>query len=262
MTWPIIAVVLILAGVVDVVAMAPWYARSWPRSQVLGPALVRGPAGGKRFALTFADGPSPPFTDQILDILQTLGARTTFFVCGKDAERHPEFLRRVHSEGHAIGNHTWSHSYLYFLSRRQITEEIDRTQEVIRKVTGQVPRLFRPPYGARWFGLYPVLQEQKMKLVQWSVNPLDWKLEADGILASVREGFGPGAVILLHLGRQAPGGYLHRLLRRGKTPDDHERLNTDKSATVEALPAILDCAQAAGFEFVPVEDFLPMISNS
>jgi peptidoglycan/xylan/chitin deacetylase (PgdA/CDA1 family) len=260
MTWPIIAVVLILAGVADVLAMALWYACSWPRSQVLGPALVRGPAGGKRLALTFDDGPFPPFTDQILDILQTHGVRATFFVCGKDAERRPELLRRIQSEGHSIGNHTWSHPYLYFLSRRQIAAEIDRTQEVIRKVTGQVPRLFRPPYGARWFGLYPVLRERKMKLVQWSVNPLDWKLEADDVLASVREGIGPGAVILLHDGRQAPGGYLHRLLRRGETPDGHGWLNADRSATVEALPAILDGAQTAGFEFVLVEDFLPMIT--
>lgn len=257
MTWPIIAVFLVLAGVADVLAMVLWYACSWPSSQVLGPALVRGPAGGKRLALTFDDGPFPPYTEQILDILQAHGVRATFFVCGKDVERHPELLRRIHSEGHTIGNHTWSHPYLYFLSHRKIAEEIDRTQEAIRKVTGQVPRLFRPPYGARWFGLYPVLRERKMALIQWSVNPLDWKHETEDILGSVRASLNPGAVILLHDGRQEPGGYLHRLLHRDATPEGYGRLNADKSATADALPAILDCACAAGFEFVPVEDFLP-----
>jgi len=255
MTWSIIAGFLILAGVVDALAIALWYACSWPSSQVLGPALVRGPARDKRIALTFDDGPLPPYTEQILDILQRYGVRATFFVCGKDVEQHPELVRRIHSEGHAIGNHTWSHPYLYLLSCGKIAEEIDKTQKAIREATGQVPRLFRPPYGGRWFGLYPVLREREMELIQWSVNAFDWKLDADSILACVRAGLRPGAVILLHDGRQAPGGYLHRLIGRAATAEVHGRLTADRSPTVEALPAIIDYARRAGFEFVSVEDF-------
>jgi peptidoglycan/xylan/chitin deacetylase (PgdA/CDA1 family) len=255
MAWSIITFVLILVGVVDALAIALWYACSRPRSQVLGPALVRGPAKGKRIALTFDDGPFPPYTEQILDILQRHGVQATFFVCGRNVEQHPEIVRRIHAEGHTLGNHTWSHPYLYFLSRRKMAEEIDRTQKAISEATGQVPRLFRPPYGGRWFGLYPLLREREMELVQWSVNTFDWKLDADGVLACVRAGLHPGAVVLLHDGRQTPGGYLHRLLRSDSRVSAQRGPSTDQSATAEALPAVIDYARRAGYEFVSVEDF-------
>ena len=258
MTWPTIALFLVLAGVADVLAMALWYACSWPRSQILGRALVRGPAKGKRIALTFDDGPLAPFTEQILDVLKSRGVHATFFVCGKNAVAHPEIIRRIHSDGHALGNHTWSHPYLYFLSRRRMEEEINKTQEAIRAATGQLPKLFRPPYGARWFGLYPVLRARGMKLVQWSLDPHDWQLDAQGVRARVRAGLQPGAVILLHDGRQAPGGYLRRLLNKGQPAGGGGNSSTGHSATVEALPALIDDARKQGFEFVPVEDFLPV----
>lgn len=255
MTWSIIWFFVVLAGVADALAIALWYTCSWPRSQVLGPALVRGSANGKRIALTFDDGPLSAYTEQILDILQSYGVRATFFLCGKDVEQYPEIVRRIHSEGHTLGNHTWSHPYLYFMSRNGIAKEIDQTQNTIQKATGYIPKFFRPPYGGRWFGLYPVLRERKMKLIQWSVDGYDWKLDADGVVATVCAGLSPGAVILLHDGRQAPGGYLQWRLRRGASTGADKGLTADQSATVQALPAIIVNARAAGFEFVSVEDF-------
>ena len=255
MTWHTIALILILAGVADALAMALWYACSWPASQVLGPALVRGPRTGRRVALTFDDGPASPYTEQILDILRKHGVRATFFVCGKDVEQHPEIVRQIHAEGHTLGNHTWSHPYLYFMSRGKMAGEIDRTQKAIYAATGQVARLFRPPYGGRWFGLYPLLRKRDMKLIQWSVNGYDWQLDAAGISASVSAGMVPGAVILLHDGRQAPGGYFQRILKKMSVPEGRIPPPANRSETVAALPAILEHARAAGFEFAPVEDF-------
>jgi peptidoglycan-N-acetylglucosamine deacetylase len=264
MVWPVIIGILIVVAIADALGFFLWYSCSWPRSQVFGQALFRGPAGEKRIALTFDDGPMPPFTQQILDILRSRNAKATFFVCGKDAERHPDIVRRIHSEGHAIGNHTWSHPYLYFMRRTKIAEEIDRTQRVIQQATGSTPRFFRPPYGARWFGLYPVLRERGLQLVQWSASGNDWKVGADAIVSSVRAGLRPGAVILLHDGRQKPGGYLQEILRRDfrATDDQSQRLalrepQADASETVKALPAIIEAAQEMGYEFVSVEDFLP-----
>ncbi len=258
MTWRTFELLLIAALALDLVGIGLWYACSRPGSQILGPALVRGPATGKRIALTFDDGPLAPWTGQILDILKSRGVRATFFVCGRNAERYPEIVQRIHSEGHTLGNHTWSHPYLYFLSRRKIAEEIDKTQAAIRQAAGCVPRLFRPPYGARWFGLYPVLRERKMELIQWSLDPQDWRLDAESILARVRMGLQPGAVILLHDGRQAPGGYLRRLLNKDRPADGGELPAATFSATVEALPALIDEARREGFEFAPVEKFLQL----
>ena len=267
MTWPVIIGILILLSALDLLAIALWYTCSWPQSQVLGPALIRGPSGDPRVALTFDDGPLPPFTEQILDILRERKIRATFFICGRNARQYPEIVRRIHSEGHAIGNHTWSHPYLYLLSRRKMAEEIDRTQDAIRQATGQEPVFFRPPYGARWFGLYGVLRERKMQLIQWSVTGYDWRLGAEGILAAVRTGMLPGAIILLHDGCQVPGGYLQRLFRKcapaiQTKPGKAASLQSGRWETVKALPEIIDCARAAGLDLVSVDEFLPARSTT
>jgi peptidoglycan-N-acetylglucosamine deacetylase len=260
MFLPILVGILIVLAIADAVGFLFWYACSWPRSQVLGPALVRGPAGSRKVALTFDDGPLPPYSDQILDILRSQNTKATFFVCGKDAGRHPEILRRICAEGHTIGNHTWSHPYLFFMDREKFAEEIDRTQRVIQQATGGTPRFFRPPYGARWFGLYPVLRERGLHLVQWSASGDDWELGAEAIVSSVRAGLRPGAIILLHDGLQKSGGYLQGLLRRifPSTGSQNRQPDADASETVKALPAIIEAAREMGYEFVSVEDFLPL----
>jgi peptidoglycan/xylan/chitin deacetylase (PgdA/CDA1 family) len=238
MIWPVW--LAIGAGTASAGGMLLWYACSVPSSQVFGPALVRGPQEGRRVALTFDDGPAPPFTGQILDILREHRVPATFFICGQNAEHYPELVRRMHDEGHTLGNHMYSHPFLYFQSRGSIAKEVDRTQEIIAKLAGYRPELFRPPYGVRWFGLYPVLRQRGMRVVQWSDTGYDWEKEAEAIVDAVLRRLRPGSIILLH-----DGFNVHTPGRR-----------IDRSRTVKALPAILEGAQKAGFSFVPVKDFL------
>ncbi len=216
------------------------YASAVPSSQVFGPALVRGPGDDHRVALTFDDGPASPFTEQILDILRARGIPATFFVCGKNVERSPHLLRRIHDEGHTLGNHTYSHLHLYFRRSANIAAEIDRAGDAIEKIVGYRPRIFRPPYGIRWFGLYPVLRERGMKLIQWSETGYDWKYGTDAIIQATLKRAGPGSVILLHDGHDT------------RPPE-----RVDRSKTVAALPAILAGLMNAGLKFVSVMDFLP-----
>jgi peptidoglycan/xylan/chitin deacetylase (PgdA/CDA1 family) len=204
------------------------------------PVLVRGPQQGKRVSLTFDDGPAVQFTEQVLDILREHHVPATFFVCGKNVEEHPDLLRRIVAEGHEVGNHTYSHLYIFFKSRRRVAEEIDRTQEIIEKVTGFRPKIFRPPYGARWFGLIPTLLERGMHLILWSVAGYDWKKDVDGITQVVLRGLKPGAVILLHDGRET-----------------RSVAEIDRSRTVLALPGIIAGARRRGYTFAPLKDFLP-----
>ena len=218
------------------------YAWSVPQWQVFGPALIRGAATRRHVALTFDDGPVSPFTEQILDILRARKVPVTFFVCGKNVERFPEIVRRIQAEGHTLGNHTYSHPFLYFRSRSDIRTEIDRTQEAIEKVAGLRPSYFRPPFGAGWFGLHPVLRERGLRLVQWSDTGRDWKGGAGTAADIVREtlqGLGPGSIILLHDGRRV-----------------YPPQTVDQSNTVKALPEIIDAARSAGFTFVPLSEFL------
>jgi peptidoglycan/xylan/chitin deacetylase (PgdA/CDA1 family) len=217
-----------------------WWACSEPSSTFFRPVLIRGPREGKRCALTFDDGPAEPFTQQVLDILREQRVPATFFVVGKNVERHPELLRRIVAEGHEVGNHTYSHLFVYFKSRRRMAEEIDRTQAIIEKVTNIRPKVFRPPYGARWFGLVPTLLERGMHMILWSATGYDWKKDVQGITrASLRE-LKPGAVILLHDGRNALPA-----------------TEVDRSRTVAALPDIIAGAREQGYTFAPLKEFLP-----
>ena len=219
-----------------------YYACSWPTSQLLGRSLVRGPATGRDAVLTFDDGPAEPFTGQILDILRQYRVPAAFFCCGKNVERFPEVVRRIEAEGHAIGNHTYSHPLFYLKSRAVIDRELDRTQDAIERVTGSRPRIFRPPYGVRWFGLFPALRQRGLTDVQWSDTGYDWierHTPAD-IARRALARLQPGSVILLHDGREP-----------------REVGQADAAKTVAALPAMLAGAQAAGFNFVSIEKFLP-----
>jgi peptidoglycan/xylan/chitin deacetylase (PgdA/CDA1 family) len=219
------------------------YTCSWPTSQVLGPALVRGRTAAPEVALTFDDGPAEPFTGQILTVLRQHGATATFFCCGKNADRFPDSIRRITAEGHAIGNHTYSHPLLYLKGRKVIDRELDRTQNALERITGQPPRLFRPPYGVRWFGLFPALRALSLTCVQWSDTGYDWieRNRPSDIARKTLAKLAAGAVILLHDGREP---------RRAS--------EADASATVAALPMILEGARAAGFNFVSVDRFLPL----
>lgn len=239
MIWPVICVLALIA--IWAVALL-YYGCSVPSSQLFGPSIVRGRAGQKRVALTFDDGPTPPCTGEILDILKRYGVTATFFLNGKLVDRFPECVRRIRDENHLLGNHTYSHLFLYLKSRKTIAGEIDRTQDAIERHAGVRPNIFRAPYGVRWFGLFPVLRRRGLWSVQWSDTGFDWieKNTAEDIARKAVKNLRDGSVILLHdgCGRDEPGQVEHL-------------------KTVEALPAIIEEVHRRGFRFVPVIDFLP-----
>ncbi len=215
------------------------FACSVPGWPVPGPVVVRGHRQDGRIALTFDDGPSPPYTHAILDLLRERQVRATFFLCGKNVDRYPEVARRIRQEGHAVGNHTYSHPFLYFRSRHFMAEEIDRAQQSIERAIGERPRFFRPPYGVRWPGLHQVLRERGMRLVNWSDTGYDWKFGAERIIRAALEHLGPGSIILLHDGLET----------RPPRPVDQTR-------TVQALPALIDRARQAGLSFATLDELL------
>jgi peptidoglycan/xylan/chitin deacetylase (PgdA/CDA1 family) len=120
-----------------------------------------------------------------------------------------------------------------------MADEVDRTQEVLHKITGERPAIFRPPYGVRWLRLGSVLRERGLRLVNWSDTGYDWKYDTDRIVRSTLKRLKPGSIILLHDGLETP-----------------RPRRVDQSATVRALPAIIDGASEAGFSFVTVTDLL------
>ncbi len=181
------------------------------------PILARLPSSENRVALTFDDGPSEE-TPIILDILKADGAHATFFVLGKAAERHPEILRRIAAEGHAVGIHAYRHQPFVLMSRQAIEREIRQTEAAISAAcpdTVLVPWV-RPPHGFKSLSLISTLRRAGYGLAAWSVNSRDYRQhDPERIAAQAISSMKAGSIILLHdgPGSAATADALPRLLR-------------------------------------------------
>ncbi len=169
-----------------------------------GSVVRHGEGATPAVALTFDDGPSEPYTGQILDILRDQGVKATFFLIGENARRHPALVRRIAREGHAIGNHSWSHRSLGRVSRATVRSELRRTDDLLRSLTGRCPVLFRPPFGAvgqALSGPRSVVAERRQLLVLWSVEVSDWSTRSPlRVAAGTIRRINAGSIVLLHDG--------------------------------------------------------------
>ena len=108
------------------------------------PAFTRGSTNQKRIAITFDDGPCPTNTPKVLDLLKKYDAKGSFFCIGSQLDAHADVAHKIRSEGHAIGNHSYSHSSFFsFLGRRKVKEEIKKTDALIAEITGKPCQIFR-----------------------------------------------------------------------------------------------------------------------
>ncbi|WP_329144736.1 polysaccharide deacetylase family protein [Streptomyces sp. NBC_01456] len=183
-------------------------------------------AGRREVFLTFDDGPHPRHTPEILRILHRHGARATFFVIGENAVAFPGLLQVIADEGHAVGNHTWTHPQLTTLPPGAVRSELGRTSSLIEDVLGSAPDLARAPYGAWDDPSLSICNDLGMSPVGWAVDSQDWTTPGAGIIAdTVLDEVRPGAIVLSHDGGgeraqtvQALEWYLPRLLDDGFRP--------------------------------------------
>jgi peptidoglycan-N-acetylglucosamine deacetylase len=215
-----------------------------PRSTLFGPVISRARLTDRNaVALTFDDGPTPDSTDAILDILRRENVRATFFVIGRYAAQHPSLLRRVHDEGHLIGNHTFDHSRLgMFCGRRYWVDQVRRTNDLVRELTGQAPALFRPPMG---FKCPPVMHGASInncRVVTWTRRAFD------GVRTSPRS-------IVRKLSCAEPGEIL--LLHDGRDPASRRRLG----ATADALPDVIAGLRERAIEMLRLDELLVASSD-
>lgn len=179
----------------------------------------------KYVALTFDDGPRSSTTGRLLDGLLERGVSATFFVVGEQIQRNEELIQRMKTEGHQIGNHTYSHTRLQTAEKNTVLEEIHKTEVVLEGLVGKGDFWLRPPYG--------LIDAQRSALVKtpmicWSLDPEDWKLrDTEKVIAAVMDSVKPGDIILLH--------------------DFYP-------TSVDAALEIIDQLQAEGYTFVTVEE--------
>ncbi|MEO3874939.1 polysaccharide deacetylase family protein [Nonomuraea sp. B12E4] len=130
----------------------------------------------KCLALTFDDGPGE-HTPTLLKLLKKEGVKATFFLVGRQVVKHPEIAKRTLAEGHAIGNHTYSHASLPTRLDDEILEELKVNQEVIEKATGYRPTMYRPPYGSTDARVLNLANQVDLAEILWTGTTLDWSLK-------------------------------------------------------------------------------------
>jgi peptidoglycan/xylan/chitin deacetylase (PgdA/CDA1 family) len=208
--------------------------------EVLGLEVNRG-FGDQRIALTFDAGASAEPAASILDTLKAHDVRVTFFLTGKWAEENPDLVKRMAEEGHELANHTYSHPHLTQLEDEEVREQVLRTEEIIRDLTGQNTQPYmRPPYGDRNQHLLNLLINDGYISIYWTLDSLDSVGEPktpEFLFQRITQPVdGTGNAISLQ------GGIV--LMHVGSAP------------TAEALPRILDWYQDRGWEIVKVSEIL------
>jgi peptidoglycan/xylan/chitin deacetylase (PgdA/CDA1 family) len=187
-----------------------------------------GSASRRLVALTFDDGPGL-YTARVLDVLRRRRVRATFFMIGSQVRGAERVLRRMLADGHALGNHTFTHANVSGGGWRQMAS----TQAAIRRATGYTPCVFRPPYGASSGLLSGQARQLGMNNILWNVDTFDWRRPGSWAIRSRAVGGArPGAIILLHDG----GG--------------------PRAQTVAALPGIITTLRARGYGFATVPELL------
>ena len=150
----------------------------------------------KLIAFTFDDGPSYIGTNKLLDNLDKYNARVTFFVLGSRVNNYKDTLTKAYKMGNTIGSHTYSHSNLLKLDNYSVMDEIKKTNEAIKNITGSETIYLRPPYGNINSDIKNI---SNMYTILWDLDTEDWKYKdkdriADYIVSNAHD----GAIVLLH----------------------------------------------------------------
>ena len=232
-----LAIIVALLLVVFLALYGTWLVSRSRDFQLFGEIVSRVDTSEKVVALTFDDGPTPEYTDGVLDVLQERGVKATFFLMGVDAEKNPDQVRALIANGHELGNHTYTHPDMTLASVDKAKDEVERTDAAIRSAGYSGEIHFRPPFGKKLIGLPLYLSDHDRTTITWDVEPESYSdIAADPklITAHVLEKTRPGSIIILHVMYKA------------------------RETTRRALPDVIDGLQARGFRFVTVSELLAM----
>ncbi|TBL67904.1 polysaccharide deacetylase family protein [Paenibacillus thalictri] len=198
--------------------------------------LLKAPHSRQKAALTFDDAPDDKYTPQVLDILKKYNVKATFFVVGSRAEKHPGMVKRMVQEGHIVGNHSYNHALFPKLDDDTFKHQINKTDDIINKLTGYNPKFFRPPYGEISESQLNWAASRNILVVNWNVDSQDWRqVNEQRVIHNVMKDVKPGCIILQH-SAGGPG--------------------QDLSGTVKALPSIIEQIRAKGISLVTLPELL------
>ncbi|GAC1360615.1 MAG: hypothetical protein NVS2B12_34190 [Ktedonobacteraceae bacterium] len=194
----------------------------------------------QEIALTFDDGPDPPYTSEILAILKQYNVKASFFCVGHHVAEHPELVKQELDEGHTVAIHSWDHIHLPNYSAATVQQQMDDTAAILKKTTGVQPAFFRPPFGS--YNTIVLAHANKMGLTTflWNDVASDWLQPGASVISSrVINAARSGSIVLLHDG-----------------DGDHYNAIASREQTVQALPTIITTLQARGYRFVTLDQMM------
>ncbi|MRH41920.1 polysaccharide deacetylase family protein [Aquibacillus halophilus] len=188
----------------------------------------------KQVALTFDDGPNPLYTSQLLEIFRKVDGKATFFMIGEEMIKHPEVVKAVSENLHEIGNHTYSHPKLTELSSDDCFNELVKTENLIKEMTGKKPTTFRPPYLDYNQDTATVVEEFEYSVIgALNMEAQDWEQPGvEHILSKSLKHVKNGSILIFH------DGY------------------GDRSQTIEAVRNLVTEIDNQGYQFVTVSELL------
>ena len=199
--------------------------------------ISSGTVHDKWIALTFDDGPYPPYTDRLLDVLKAKRVHATFFLVAEQAQQYPELVRRMKAEGHTVGLHAFRHRDFLKLTEEEKRKDLEQGKNLLRDITGKNPVYWRPPHGFRDFSVMETAAAQNLTVVNWSVIPRDWTgIDSQEIFRRVMDKAEDGAIVLLHDG-DSPG------------------YKASRQATVDAVAPLIDSLREKGYHLVSLEEY-------
>jgi peptidoglycan-N-acetylglucosamine deacetylase len=220
-----IVIVLVMIGV--------FISYTRPDIQLMRPQIYRNNTDQKVIAITFDRGPYPLATPLVLETLARTKTPATFFFCGENARQYPQLVRRTQAANHEIGSHAYSfHATMQTFTATGMQDDIRRGDEIIREITGNSIRLFRPPGGHITPALTKEASRYHYTIVGWSDDPKDLEAKsAEAVTERVLANLQPGEILLLH---------------------DYNPL------TAQALVKIIPAAHARGYRFITVSELIEL----
>lgn len=192
--------------------------------------FMHGDTAKKQIAITFDDGPHPQYTPKLLAILKQYNVKATFFLVGELAAQHPYLVKAEIAAGHEVGNHTFHHVNLTKIPPSYIATEIQACGDVIKKITGKRPELFRPPGGDYNDNVARVAEAENYTMILWTDDPGDYaKPGSNVIMSRTLDKLTNGGIILIHDGIQQ---------------------------TIDILPELIKYLKSHGYEIVTIDDMM------
>ena len=241
-TAALVSIICLLAGSGALAAAVVPFGNSYGKTvtrlaDLSGSEKIPTPVSGRYIALTFDDGPYPPYTNRLLDVLQEKKVKATFFLVAEQAQRHPELVRRALAEGHTVGLHAFLHRDFLKLTEQETCEDLALGKKVLHAITGKDPVYWRPPHGFRDVSVMKLADREGLTVVNWSVAPRDWTgIDKREILNRIMDKADDGAIVLLHDG-------------------DSPFYKASRQATVDAVPLLIDSLREKGYHLVSLEEY-------